>query len=132
MKDNAVTIEQSTKKVHQRQQLILALLQHPTIEKAAESISISTVTAWRTSRTPEFQHEYRNARQEAFSQCMGRLQQASSAAVSTLCAIMQDPEAPAAVRLRAADSILRHAKLNEPIEEGGETGTAQEPFGSRG
>ena len=74
-----------SKKVRQWGQLILALLQQPSLEKAAASIGISTVTAWRISKTREFKEEYRNARWEAFSQSLARLQQASGAAVSSSC-----------------------------------------------
>src|SRR5712691_8628084 len=73
-----------SKKVGQREQLILALLQQPSLEKAAAAIGISTVTAWRISKTKEFKEEYRNARWEAFSHSLARLQQASGAAVSAL------------------------------------------------
>jgi len=104
----------SSKKTRQRELLIQALLQQPGLEKAATAAGISAVTAWRISQTPEFQQEYRQARREAFSQSIGRLQQASSAAVTTLMKIMVDPTAPAASRVRAADCILdRGAKALE-------------------
>src|SRR5260370_11286864 len=73
----------ASKKVGQREQLILALLQQPSLEKAAVAIGISTVTAWRISKTKEFKEEYRNARWEAFSKSLARLQQASGAAFSS-------------------------------------------------
>src|SRR5712691_4878498 len=95
-----------SKKVGQREQLILALLQQPSLEKAAASIGISTVTAWRISKTKEFKEEYRNARWEAFSQSLARLQQASGAAVSALLKVMIDKTTPAASRVRAADRVL--------------------------
>src|SRR6266851_3382052 len=46
------------------------------------------VTAWRISKTKEFKDEYRNARWEALSQSLARLQQASGAAVSALLKVM--------------------------------------------
>jgi hypothetical protein len=49
------------RRARQREQLILALLQQPGMEKAAASIGISGVTAWRITKTPEFQEEYRLA-----------------------------------------------------------------------
>ena len=50
----------------------------------------------------------------AFSQSIGRMQQASGAAVSTVLKIMVDPNAPASTRLRAADILLdRTAKAIE-------------------
>ena len=98
-----------TRKARQRDQLILALLQQPGLEKAAAIVGISTATAWRISKTPEFQEAYRQARRDAFTQTLGRLQQAAGAATSTLMRIMLDPATPAGSRVRAADSILAHA-----------------------
>jgi hypothetical protein len=99
----------TSKQTRKRQQLIVAMLQQPGIEKAAASIGISGVTAWRISKTPEFQEEYRQARRDLHSQSIGRLQQASGAAASTLLKIMVDPNAPAPSRVRAADCVLEHA-----------------------
>jgi hypothetical protein len=98
-----------SKKERQREQLILALLQQPGLEKAAASIGISGTTAWRISKTHEFQEEYRQARRETFSQSIARLQHAASAAVSTLLKVMVDGDAPAASRVRAAHWVLGHA-----------------------
>src|SRR5262249_773541 len=61
-------------KVRQREQLIVAMLQQPSLEKAAASIGISKATAWRVTNTPEFQQEFRRARRVAFSQATARLQ----------------------------------------------------------
>lgn len=105
------------RRTRQREQLILALLQQPGIEKAAAAVGISTVTAWRISKTPEFKEEYRQARREAFSQSMGRLQQAAGAATSTLLKIMVDATAPAGSRVRAADCILEHAASALEMED---------------
>jgi hypothetical protein len=93
----------------QREQLILALLQQPGIEKAAAAVGISGVTAWRITKTTEFQEQYRQARREAFTQSLGRLQQAAGAAAATLLKVMLDSTAPAASRVRAAACILEHA-----------------------
>ena len=106
-----------SKKVRQREQLILALLQQPSMEKAAASLGISTVTAWRISKTAEFKAEYRKARGEAYSQTMARLQQASGAAVSTLLKVMVDKTTPSASRVRAADCVLDHAAKAMEIED---------------
>jgi hypothetical protein len=101
----------------QREQLILALLQQPGIEKAAAAVGISSVTAWRITKTPEFKEEYRQARREAFSQSLGRLQQAAGAATSTLMKIMVDATAPAGSRVRAADCVLEHAQSALELED---------------
>ena len=101
----------------QREQLILALLQQPGIEKAAAAVGISSVTAWRIMKTPEFKEEYRQARREAFTQSLGRLQQAAGAATSTLMKIMVDATAPAGSRVRAADRVLEHAQSALELED---------------
>jgi len=90
-------------------QMIVALLEHPTQEKAAAALSISTVTLWRSMQKPEFDKAYRKARRQAFSQSVARLQHASNAAVGTLLRVMTDREAPAASRVRAADVVLQRA-----------------------
>ena len=101
----------------QREQLILALLQQPGIEKAAAAAGLSTVTAWRITKTEAFKEEYRQARREAFSQALGRLQQAAGAATSTLMKIMVDATAPAGSRVRAADCVLEHAQSALELED---------------
>ena len=73
-------------------------------------------TVWRISKTREFKKEYRSARGEAFSQSLGRLQQASGAAVSTLLKVMVDKTTPPASRVRAADRVLDHAAKATELE----------------
>jgi hypothetical protein len=53
----------------------------------------------------------------AVAQSSARPQQATSAAVSTLLKIMVDANAPASCRVRAADSVLDHAKQAIEIED---------------
>jgi hypothetical protein len=111
-------VEVITRSVRDKQpQLIMALLQQPSLEKAAKSLGIFAVTAWRISKTPEFQEEYRQVRREVFEQSLARLQQGGSAAVSTLLKVMEDPKSPAAVRVRAADCVLRHAADSFTLQE---------------
>ncbi len=94
---------------HRAEQVILALLEHGTQEKAAAAAGISTVTLWRLQRKPRFRRALLEARSEAFSQAIGRLQHGSSAAATTLLRIMCDPTAPASSRLRAAQCVLDSA-----------------------
>ena len=96
---------------------IVALLEHPTQEKAAAALGISTVTLWRSMHKPEFAKAYRKARREAFSQSVARLQQASNAAVGTLLRVMTDREAPAASRVRAADVVLQSSLRGMEMED---------------
>jgi len=122
LRDSAVNekemgIGRLSKKKWRRQQLILAMLQQPTWQKAAASIGISEVTAWRIRQTPEFRRDYLQARREAVSQSLARLQQGSSAAASTLFKIMVDANNPASTRVQAASRILDHAKGAFELED---------------
>jgi hypothetical protein len=96
---------------------IAALLSHRSVEEAAKATGIGTQTLLRWMKIPEFDAAYREARRDTFRQSLARLQQASTAAVSTLLKIMVDPAAPHSVRLRAADSVLDHAKHAIEIED---------------
>src|SRR5436189_5210209 len=97
-------------KLEQKQEnAIAALLTQRNLEEAARAAGISVKTLLRWSKSPEFADALLTAKRAMFSQSIGRLQQASTAAVTTLLKIMLDPNAPAASRLRAADKVLAHA-----------------------
>jgi hypothetical protein len=106
-----------TKFGRKKEEAIAALLSQRNIEEAARFVNIGTKTLLRWLQLPEFDKAYREARRAAFSQSIARLQQASSAAVATLLKIMVDPSAPAASRIRAADSVLGHAAKAIEIED---------------
>jgi hypothetical protein len=59
----------------------------------------------------------REARRAASGQCVARLQQASSAAVSVMVKILPDLGAPASARLRAADMVVTHSAKAIEIED---------------
>ena len=96
-------------KSRRTEQIISALLQHPTVDKAAMALGISDVTLWRYLKDPEFQQEYRRVRREALSQSVARLQSASSTAANTLLRVMLDKDSPVPSKLRAAESVLKTA-----------------------
>lgn len=100
-----------------KEEAIAALLTQRNVDEAAKSIGISTQTLVRWMQVPEFDEAYRKARRAAFGQATARLQQATSAAVSTLLKIMVDTNAPASTRVRAADSVLDHASKAIEIED---------------
>src|SRR5882757_9567582 len=88
---------------------IAALLTQRNIEEAAKAAGIGANTLLRWLKVPEFQKAYREARRAAFSQSIARLQQGTSAAATTLIKLLVDPNTPASVRARVADSIFNHA-----------------------
>ena len=96
---------------------VAALLSQRNVEEAAKSVGISPQTLLRWMKLPEFNAAYREARRAAFGQATARLQQASSAAVTTLLKVMIDPASPASTRVRAADSILDHGKKAIELED---------------
>ena len=100
-----------------QEEAIVALLTARNLEEAAKSVGIAPKTLFRWLQIPEFAKAYRDARRAAFGQSIARLQQASSAAATTLMKLMVDPNIPPSVRARAADSVLNHSKHAIEIED---------------
>lgn len=97
--------------------IVQALLEQPTVEKAALAAGVSEATVWRWLRKPEFRLAFATARRDAFSRSLARLQNASTAAVGTLLRVMVDKDTPAATKVRAADSVLEHAANAFELED---------------
>src|ERR1700682_5092723 len=108
---------QKGSKAREREQLVLAMLQQPSLEKAAASIGISKASAWRIANSPEYQQEFRQARRAAFSHATARLQSGAGAAGSALLKAMLAQGPPAASRVRAADLVFQHGAKGLEIED---------------
>ena len=106
-----------TKFSNKMEEAVAALLTHRNQEEAARAVGISVATLLRWQKDPEFDAAYREARRLAFRQSIARLQQASSAAVTTLLKIMVDTTAPPSTRVRAADSVLDHSAKAIEVED---------------
>jgi len=107
-------------KTSRKQRAIIALLQCPTKEKAAEAAGVHPSTLRRWLQQPDFREDLRQAGREAHSQSMRRLQHAAQPAVTMLLRIMTDTTTPASVRVRAIATILSQgdkAFEYEDIEE---------------
>ena len=102
---------------HKKEEAIAALLTQRNIEDAARAAGVNVKTLLRWLKLPEFASAYRQARRDTFSQSIARLQQASTAAATTLLKVMLDQSAPAACRVRAADTVLSHAMRALEIED---------------
>ena len=100
-----------------KEEAIAALLTQRNVEEAARAAGIGTQTLLRWMKEPEFDAAYREARRLAYGQSIARLQQAASAASSTLLKIMIDSNSPPSCRLRAPDSVLSHAAKAIEIED---------------
>ena len=100
-----------------QEEAIAALLTQRNTEEAARAVGVAPKTLLRWMKLPDFQRAYRQARWAAFGQSIARLQQATSAAASTLLKVMVDPSTPASTRVRAAESVLTHAAKSIEIED---------------
>jgi transposase-like protein len=100
-----------------KEEAIAALLTQRNIDEAAKAVGIASNTLLKWMKLPEFQKAYREARRAAFSQSIARLQQGTSAAATTLIKLLLDPNTPASVRARVADSIFNHAAKAIEIED---------------
>jgi hypothetical protein len=106
-----------TKFKRKLEEAVAAMLTQRNVEEAARSVGVSTATLMRWQKEPEFQQAYRTARRAAHGQAIARLQQATSAAVSTLLKVMVDANTPASTKVRAADSVLNHSAKAIEIED---------------
>jgi hypothetical protein len=97
-----------TKFGRKKEQAIAALLSSRNVEQAAETAGIGVTTLRRWMRNAQFKKEYLQARREGLAQATARLQQSSGPAAATLLKLMVDPGMPPAIRLRAADYVLKH------------------------
>jgi transposase-like protein len=96
---------------------IAALLSHRSVDDAARAVGLNPSTLLRWLQKPEFRAEYRKARREAVGQTTARLQQATGAAGAIVLKLMTDPNAPASVRLRAAECVLDRAIKSLEMED---------------
>jgi hypothetical protein len=99
------------------EEAVAAVLMQKNLEEAARSVGIGTATLLRWQKMPEFKAALRQARRDAYSQSIARLQQATGAAVSTLLKTIVDPGTPPSTKVRAADSVLSHAAKAIELED---------------
>ncbi len=97
---------------------IIALLEQPTMEKAAKAAGINKTTLYKWFRgDAAFKEAYREARREAFSAAVARLQAAATQAVTALVEIAGDPSQQGAARVGASKAILDYAVKAVETEE---------------
>ena len=88
---------------------VLALLQEPTIEKAAARCGISEVTLWRWQQRKDFQELYQAARLRITDAAIAQIQQASVEAVEVLRDVMKKAYKNPAARKKEKKIILEIA-----------------------
>jgi len=100
-----------------QERLIEALLQYPTMKAAATAVGITDRTAARYLEMPHFQVAYDQARREMLAEIRSSLFALASKASAGLHALIDDPETPHAVRLRAYLAAIE--RVIPPIDAGG-------------
>lgn len=101
-----------------KQELALrAVLSHPTLKEAALAAGISETTLWRYMQDEEFSKRLREARRDAVSHAVIRLQRASSDAVTVLRDLMMKDDAPASARITAARTVLDYSMRAVEMDE---------------
>jgi hypothetical protein len=94
-----------------------ALLQQPTITRAAASVGINERTLRRWMADPAFRTALLEARRAAFGQAIGMTQWYSAVAVSALIKVVQDANASSSARVAAAAVILKFGREGIELED---------------
>ncbi len=97
-----------------QEKAILALLQEPTIAKAAMAAKVGERTLHRWLSDSDFGRAYRKARREAFGHAIALTQHYAPLAVNTLATIMADTSAPSHARVTAASTLLKFGREGRP------------------
>lgn len=97
-----------------QQRAIVALLSTKSVSEAAKQAKVGERTLWRWLGDPSFRVHLAGAEADMLDATTRRLLQLQDGAIETVQAIMQDAEANAGVRLRAAQAVLENLlKLRE-------------------
>src|SRR5262249_51751185 len=99
---------------------VVALMESPTIEAAAQAVAVAVSTLYRWLKLPAFQAAYREARAEAVDDALARLQKGARKAADTLIrnCTCQKPTAEIAAAIAVLDRLVRlndHADLEARI-----------------
>ncbi len=96
---------------------IIALINNPSIAKAAAALGVNDRTVYRWFDDPMFSREYRKARRQAFKQAISISQKYAAAAVQTLVAIMADQKMNGSTRVSAAEAVLRFSRDSIELDD---------------
>lgn len=101
----------------EQRRLIQELVAGKDMAAACEAARVGRSSAYRWLGQPTFAAALREADREVLIATSRRLARISGKAVQTLLVMMSDPTVPAAVRVRAADSVLSKViQLREAVE----------------
>ena len=97
------------KKDQKQERVISALLNAPSLRKAAKEAGIAEATLHRWLKDDAFQVAYRNAKRDLVNHSICCLQKSSEKAVQVLLDVAKDKECPASARVSAARAILENS-----------------------
>lgn len=100
-----------------QERAILALIEQPTVMKAAETSGVAPSTLYRWMKESAFQQAYREARRESFRQAIAMTQRYAPAAVQTLMKVMQDPTANHTAKVSAAATLLKFSRDSIELDD---------------
>jgi histone H3/H4 len=100
-----------------QEQALIALLNEPTIERAAKTAGVGERTLHRWLDEPVFSRAYRKARREAFAQAMSASQKYAPVAVQVLAKIMTDATLSVSARVSAATALLKFSRESIELDD---------------
>jgi hypothetical protein len=101
-----------------QERAIIALLNEPTIAKAADTAGVGERTLHRwLEQDQKFSKAYRRARREAFSHAIALTNRYAPHAVNTLVKVMSDSTAPHSARVSASVAMLRFSREGIELDD---------------
>lgn len=101
----------------EQERAILALLNEPTVAKAAAAVGVNESTIYRWLREPAFTKAYRDARRDAFKHAISLTQKYTPHAVQTLVKVMADPAAGHSAKVSAATALLKFSRESIELDD---------------
>ena len=89
--------------------LIELLLVHGSVKATAAAIGMSTRAIYARLADPAVRQMYADARGQMLENATGNLCESLNSAIDFLHSVVDDKEAPLALKIQCADSLLRHA-----------------------
>ena len=97
------------KKSLTNEKLVELLLVHGSVKATAAALGLSARTIYNRLRDPATRELYAQARGQLLESATTNLCESLNSAIDFLHSVVDDREAPIALRIQSADSILRHA-----------------------
>ena len=94
-----------------------AILQQPTLARAATAVGVHERTLRRWMAEPVFRGAVQDARRAAFGQAIGLVQWYASVAVAALVKVLNDPASPANCRVTAAAVLLKFGREGIELDD---------------